>query len=83
MEDACSNTCFELLNDCKVCILHFTQKEKHVPQKEGLAWSNFFFLPMVLVLAMASSVAGELSDQTLRDALCRPISRASALWGSK
>lgn len=41
---------------------------------------NFFFLPMFLVLAMASSVAGELSDQTLRDALCRPISRASALW---
>lgn len=41
---------------------------------------NFFFLPMFLVLSVAASTAGEIADQTMRDALCRPVSRASALW---
>lgn len=40
---------------------------------------NFFVLPMFLVLSMASSVAGEFSDATLRELLVRPVSRASVL----
>lgn len=41
---------------------------------------NFFVLPMFLVLGMAGSVAGELSDRTLRELLVRPVSRASVLF---
>lgn len=40
---------------------------------------NFFVLPLFLVLGMAGSVAGELSDRTLRELLVRPVSRASVL----
>lgn len=40
---------------------------------------NFFVLPMFLVLSMASSVAGEFSDRTLRELLVRPVSRPSVL----
>lgn len=41
----------------------------------GLRVRNFFVLPLVLLLATASSFAGELGDQTLREALVRPVPR--------
>lgn len=40
---------------------------------------NFFVLPLFLLLAAASSVAGELGNRTLREDLVRPIPRWSAL----
>ncbi len=40
---------------------------------------NFFVLPLFLLLASASSVAGELGARTLREDLVRPIPRWSAL----
>lgn len=45
----------------------------------ALSARNFFVLPLFLLLASASSVAGELGDRTLREDLVRPIPRWSAL----
>lgn len=45
----------------------------------ALSARNFFVLPLFLLLAAASSVAGELGDRTLREDLVRPIPRWSAL----
>ncbi len=45
----------------------------------ALRLRNFFVLPLVLLLATAGSVAGELGDQTLREALVRPVPRWSVL----
>lgn len=36
---------------------------------------NFFVLPLVLLLATAASFAGEIGDQTLREAMVRPVPR--------
>jgi hypothetical protein len=52
---------------------------------KGLAgWAlqgrNLFVLPMLLVLATASTVSGELGDQTLREALARPVPRWSVVF---
>ncbi len=41
--------------------------------------SNYFVVPLFLVLAASSSVAGELGSRTLREDLVRPIPRWSAL----
>lgn len=40
---------------------------------------NFFVLPLVLLLATAATLAGELGDQTLREVLVRPVPRWSVL----
>lgn len=49
----------------------------------AVAWTlkarNFFVLPMLLVLATAASVSGELADHTLREALVRPVNRWAVL----
>lgn len=46
---------------------------------EATGWTlrvrNFFVLPLLLVLAISASIAGERADRTLRDALARPVSR--------
>lgn len=48
-----------------------------------LAWAltlrNFFVLPLLLVLAGASTLAGELADNSLREVMLRPVSRVSIL----
>lgn len=48
-----------------------------------LDWSltgrNFFVLPLLLVLSTASTFTGELADNTLREAMLRPIPRWSIL----
>jgi len=47
------------------------------------AWTlkarNFFVLPMLLVLATAAAVSGELADHTLREVMVRPVNRWSVL----
>ena len=45
----------------------------------ALAARNFFILPLLLLLATGSTLAGELSDSTLREVLVRPVSRWSVL----
>lgn len=45
----------------------------------ALTARNFFVLPLFLLLAAASSVAGEIGERTLREDLVRPIPRWSAL----
>lgn len=40
---------------------------------------NFFVLPLLLVLAGASSLSGELADNTLREVLVRPVPRWSVV----
>lgn len=40
---------------------------------------NFFVLPLLLLLATGSALAGELSENTLREDLVRPVSRLSVL----
>ena len=45
----------------------------------ALSARNFFVLPLFLLLAASSSVAGELGERTLREDLVRPIPRWSAL----
>ena len=45
----------------------------------GLVARNFFVLPLLLVLSTASTVAGELADNSLREVLLRPVSRVSVL----
>jgi hypothetical protein len=40
---------------------------------------NFFVLPLLLVLSAAASVAGELSDHTMRELAGRPVPRWSIL----
>ncbi len=47
--------------------------------KWSLYGRNFFFLPVVLVLATATAVSGELGDKTLRSLAWRPVSRSSLL----
>jgi ABC-2 type transport system permease protein len=48
-----------------------------------LAWAltlrNFFVLPLLLVLAGASTMACELADNSLREVMLRPVSRISIL----
>jgi ABC-type transport system involved in multi-copper enzyme maturation permease subunit len=48
-----------------------------------LDWSltgrNFFVLPLLLVLGTASSFTGEIADNTLREAMLRPVPRWSLL----
>ncbi len=41
---------------------------------------NFFVLPLVLLLATAASFAGEIGDQSLREALVRPVPRFVVLF---
>lgn len=45
----------------------------------GLVARNFFVLPLLLVLSTASTLAGELADNSLREVLLRPVSRLSVL----
>ena len=45
----------------------------------GLKARNFFVLPVLLLLAAASTLAGELGDRTLREVLVRPVPRWSVL----
>lgn len=45
----------------------------------SLAGRNFFVLPLLLVLAGASSLSGEMSNNTLRELLVRPVPRWSVL----
>jgi len=49
----------------------------------ALGWAlngrNLFVLPLMLVLSAAATLAGELSDFTLREALVRPVSRAQVI----
>lgn len=45
----------------------------------ALQLRNFFVLPMLLLLATASAVAGEYSERTLRELTVRPVSRWSIL----
>jgi ABC-2 type transport system permease protein len=45
----------------------------------ALTGRNFFLLPLLLVLSTAATSAGELADNTLREALTRPVSRTSVL----
>lgn len=45
----------------------------------ALRLRNFFVLPLILLLATAASMAGELGDQTLREVLVRPVPRWSVL----
>lgn len=45
----------------------------------ALRLRNFLVLPLVLLLATAASLAGELGDQTLREVLVRPVPRWSVL----
>lgn len=46
----------------------------------ALKGRNLFVLPMLLVLATASTVSGELGDQTLREILVRPVPRWSVVF---
>jgi ABC-type transport system involved in multi-copper enzyme maturation permease subunit len=43
----------------------------------ALSARNFFVIPLLLVLSSASSLAGEIADNTLREVLVRPVSRVS------
>lgn len=45
----------------------------------ALSARNFFVLPLLLLLATGGSVAGELSDRSLREVLVRPVPRWSVL----
>ena len=45
----------------------------------ALAARNFLILPLLLLLATGSTLAGELGDSTLREVLVRPVSRWSVL----
>ncbi|RME21989.1 MAG: ABC transporter permease [Deltaproteobacteria bacterium] len=45
----------------------------------ALRLRNLFVLPLVLLLATAASLAGELGDHTLREVLVRPVPRWSVL----
>ncbi len=45
----------------------------------ALTARNFLLLPLLLLLATGSTLAGELSDSTLREVLVRPVSRFSVL----
>lgn len=45
----------------------------------GLVVRNFFVLPLLLVLATASSFAGDLEDRSLRELLLAPVGRAEVL----
>jgi ABC-2 type transport system permease protein len=45
----------------------------------ALTVRNFFVLPMFLLLAAASAVAGEYGDRTLRELVVRPVPRWSIL----
>mgnify|MGYP000279783735 FL=1 len=49
-----------------------------------VAWAlqarNFFVLPLLLVLAGASSLSGELKENTLREVLVRPVPRWSVIF---
>lgn len=49
----------------------------------SLAWAlngrNFFVLPLLLVLAGASSLSGEMNNNTLRELLVRPVPRWSVV----
>lgn len=45
----------------------------------ALAARNFLILPLLLLLATGSSLAGELSDSTLREVLVRPVPRWSVM----
>jgi ABC-type transport system involved in multi-copper enzyme maturation permease subunit len=45
----------------------------------ALRGRNFFVLPLVLLLAGASALGGELADHTARELLVRPVSRPSVV----
>lgn len=49
-----------------------------------VAWSlqarNFFVLPLLIVLAGASTLSGELKENTLREVLVRPVPRWSVVF---
>lgn len=45
----------------------------------ALSGRNFFVLPLLLLLATGSSVAGERQDRSLREVLVRPVPRWSVL----
>lgn len=49
-----------------------------------VAWSlqarNFFVLPLMILLAGATSLSGELGDNTLREVLVRPVPRWSVVF---
>ncbi len=45
----------------------------------ALRGRNFFVLPIMLLLATAGSVAGELDDRSLREVFVRPVPRWSVL----
>lgn len=45
----------------------------------ALSGRNFFVLPLLLLFATGSSIAGELQDRSLREVLVRPIPRWSVL----
>jgi ABC-type transport system involved in multi-copper enzyme maturation permease subunit len=50
----------------------------------SLAWAlqarNFFVLPLLLVLSGASTLSGELKENTLREVLVRPVPRWSVVF---
>ena len=50
----------------------------------SMAWAlqarNFFILPLLLVLAGASTLSGELKENTLREVLVRPVPRWSVVF---
>jgi ABC-2 type transport system permease protein len=45
----------------------------------ALSGRNFFVLPLLLLFATGSSIAGELQDRSMREVLVRPIPRWSVL----
>lgn len=49
----------------------------------AMSWAlkarNFFVLPLLLLLCTGASVAGEISEHTLRETLVRPVSRTTVL----
>ncbi len=45
----------------------------------ALTLRNFFVLPLLLVLATASSFAGDLEDRSLRELLLAPVTRSTVL----
>ena len=46
----------------------------------GLQARNFFILPLLIVLSGASSLSGELKENTLREVLVRPVPRWSIVF---
>ena len=60
-------------------VKQFTQFTAGDAAGKALWARNFFILPMFLLLVTGGSLAGELSDHTLRELLVRPVPRWSVL----